>query len=143
MTAPRWKVHVGVDVRPDTYWLGHHGGADALIGVSVLRCPQTSRAYERVVAMCEALNRFDGAPEPDRAMHRIFDEVWAEQERAHTKHGDTSMRTAGLFEHRRVSVCAEELGEASRVLNDRLRKTALEAARTVDDVFAALTEPLD
>lgn len=35
------------------------------------------------------------------------------------------------------------LSHISRVLNDRMRKTALEAARSVDDVFAALTEPLD
>lgn len=118
MTEQRWRVSAGQDARPDTYWLGTAEKA-ALVCVSLLPCDETRRGYERVLAMCEALNRFDGATGPARAMRRIFDEVWAEQERAHAKHGDTSMRSARVFDHRRVTVLAEELGEVARVLNDR------------------------
>lgn len=48
----------------------------------------------------------------------IHDEVDAERERAHLKHGKTSMRSLGWWAHRRSTILAEEVGEVATVLND-------------------------
>lgn len=46
------------------------------------------------------------------------DEIDIERERAHAKHGETSMRSQPWTSHRRVSILTEEVGEVARVLND-------------------------
>lgn len=51
-------------------------------------------------------------------MSALHDEVDAERERAHRKHGATSMRNSAWDAHRRVSILTEEVREAARVLND-------------------------
>lgn len=48
----------------------------------------------------------------------IVRELVNEADRAHAKHGDTSMRSQPWNEHRRVSILTEELGEVARPLLD-------------------------
>jgi NTP pyrophosphatase (non-canonical NTP hydrolase) len=48
----------------------------------------------------------------------IWDEVQAERERAHAKHGETSMETLPVTDMTRLSVLVEEVGEVAREFND-------------------------
>lgn len=48
----------------------------------------------------------------------VWDEVQAERERAHAKHGDTSMESLSAFDLTRLSVLMEEVGEVAREFNE-------------------------
>jgi hypothetical protein len=50
----------------------------------------------------------------------IWDEVRAERERAHAKHGETSMESAGAHDPtgRRLRILVEEVGEVAKEFND-------------------------
>lgn len=48
----------------------------------------------------------------------VEEEIDAERERAHVKHGDTSMRSEDWRAHRRASILTEEVGEVAGCLND-------------------------
>ena len=54
----------------------------------------------------------------------LWDEILAERQRAHRKHGATSMESCDPMADRRLRVLTEEVGEVARVLNDRERKRA-------------------
>lgn len=51
-------------------------------------------------------------------MKDVFDEVRAERERAHTKHGDTSMESSAPDTYRRLAILTEEVGEVAKEFND-------------------------
>lgn len=44
--------------------------------------------------------------------------IMIERDRAHAKHGKTSMEQAGTLEHRRASILTEEAVECAKALND-------------------------
>ena len=49
----------------------------------------------------------------------VYDEIRTERERAHAKHGDTSMRSHGdHLDPLRLAVLMEEVGEVARVFNE-------------------------
>lgn len=48
----------------------------------------------------------------------IYDEVKAERERAHAKHGDTSMESFAWDDLTRLTVLLEEVGEVARCFNE-------------------------
>ena len=56
--------------------------------------------------------------ESEQAFRTVYDEVRAERERAHRKHGDTSMESQPILSHRRASILTEEVGEVAKILND-------------------------
>jgi len=58
----------------------------------------------------------------------IYDEIRAERERAHAKHGDTSMEAAPIGAVFRATILGEEIGEASEALLVALAGLALSAA---------------
>lgn len=48
----------------------------------------------------------------------ILGEFVVERDRAHLKHGKTSMESKGAYEHRRHTILSEEVGEVATELND-------------------------
>lgn len=69
----------------------------------------------------------------------IYAEVREERERAHAKHGDTSMESCAPDDYRRLAILAEEIGEVAREFNEghhrgtgpdlvRLRKELIQVA---------------
>lgn len=52
-------------------------------------------------------------------MINVWREIVAERERAHAKHGSTSMESCPPMADRRLRVLTEEIGEVARALNDR------------------------
>jgi hypothetical protein len=86
----------------------------------------------------------------------IEEEIDAERDRAHAKHGVTSMRSLGWWAHRRHSILSEELGEVAKVLNDydhdklsllefqsELRKELIQTAAMAKDWVAAIDGEFD
>jgi hypothetical protein len=53
----------------------------------------------------------------------IYAEVRAERERAHAKHGDTSMEGLPAMDMTRLSVLVEEVGEVAREFNEARHRT--------------------
>lgn len=70
-------------------------------------------------------------PEPAEPPTGIFAEVQAERERAHAKHGDTSMESKPWDAERRLTILTEEVGEVARAYNER------EHGNLVGDAFTA------
>lgn len=48
----------------------------------------------------------------------VYDEIRAERERAHAKHGATSMEQAPVDSHDRLAILTEEIGEVAKEFND-------------------------
>lgn len=48
----------------------------------------------------------------------VYAEVRAERERAHAKHGHTSMESCPPDDYRRLAILAEEVGEVAREFNE-------------------------
>jgi NTP pyrophosphatase (non-canonical NTP hydrolase) len=48
----------------------------------------------------------------------IYGEISAERDRAHAKHGDTSMESEPVDSYRRYTILAEEVGEVAREFNE-------------------------
>lgn len=67
----------------------------------------------RLVLVSASLLAQMGGTRPDR-----YAEITAERERAHRKHGSTSMESCDPLADRRLRVLVEEVGEVARVLND-------------------------
>lgn len=68
------------------------------------------------------------------SLDALLDEIVAEGNRAHLKHGDTSMRSQPWNSHRRMTIMIEELGELAEPMNDLdhgklTEPEALDAAR--------------
>lgn len=51
-------------------------------------------------------------------MDDVYDRIRAERERAHVKHGETSMESAGCVDPIRLAILVEEVGEVARALNE-------------------------
>jgi NTP pyrophosphatase (non-canonical NTP hydrolase) len=66
-----------------------------------------------------ATDRDDALREVEHLRSSLWAEIVAERERAHRKHGDTSMESCHPMADRRLRVLTEEVGEVARVLNDR------------------------
>ena len=56
----------------------------------------------------------------------IYGEVLAERERAHRKHGATSMEMLPVTDMTRLSVLVEEIGEVAREFNEARHRTHAE-----------------
>lgn len=85
----------------------------------------------------------------------ILTEIADESDRAHAKHGSTSMRSQPWNHHRRVTILVEELGELAQPLNDfdhgkltdreamtAMRAEAVQVAAMAYDWIIALTQAL-
>lgn len=48
----------------------------------------------------------------------IYEEIRSERDRAHVKHGDTSMESQGALSLLRLAILVEEVGEVARVFNE-------------------------
>ena len=48
----------------------------------------------------------------------VWEEAAAERARAHAKHGDKSMESAGWDDMKRLRILIEEVGEVARAFND-------------------------
>lgn len=48
----------------------------------------------------------------------VWDDIRAEADRAHAKHGDTSMRSEPIDSPWRLAILMEEVGEVAREFND-------------------------
>jgi NTP pyrophosphatase (non-canonical NTP hydrolase) len=57
-----------------------------------------------------------------RAASAIWETIKAERERAHTKHGESSMEFLTATDPIRLTVLVEEVGEVAKVLNDGRHK---------------------
>jgi NTP pyrophosphatase (non-canonical NTP hydrolase) len=83
----------------------------------------------------------------------IWDEVQAERDRAHAKHGDTSMEALPVDDLTRLTVLMEEVGEVAREFNEarhhppldrgRLRKELIQVAAMAGAWADVLTEAPD
>lgn len=69
----------------------------------------------------------------------LYDEITVERERAHEKHGDTSMESFDTDDMNRLAILMEEVGEVAREFNEarhgdrpldvgRLRKELIQTA---------------
>jgi NTP pyrophosphatase (non-canonical NTP hydrolase) len=65
----------------------------------------------------------------------IWEEVQAERERAHAKHGDTSMEALPVDDLTRLTVLTEEVGEVARCFNEARHRPPLDAAALREELI--------
>ncbi len=104
----------------------------------------TAEAYERVCALLSErdaeLTHLRVAQADARAeQDTVYDEVRRERERAHAKHGDTSMEAKGWGNLQRLAILIEEVGEVGRAFNDH-EHGKLTSAELRRDVRAELIQ---
>ena len=68
-------------------------------------------SHELIQRFVDSINFAAGAPS-------VYTEIAAERERAHDKHGDSSMRSHDHLDPLRLAVLMEEVGEVARVMNE-------------------------